>query len=68
MRKIKGVSGLLKKILIEKKEKSGECKQLNVFVIDMKIYQKISNYGCTFVKRNHVIVTIFIIYLPIHRG
>ena len=68
VRKIKGVSGLMKKILIEKEEKSRECKQLNMFVIDMKIYQKISNDGCTFMKRNHVIVTIFIIYLPIHCG
>ena len=53
----------MKKILIEKEEKSRECKQLNMFVIDMKIYQKISNDGCTFMKRNHVIVTMFIIYL-----
>ena len=66
MRKIKGVSGLMKKILIEKEEKSRECKQLNMFVIDMKIYQKISNDGCTFMKRNHFIVTMFIIYLFIY--
>ena len=63
MRKIKGVSGLIKKILIEKEEKSREFKQLNMFVIDMKIYQKNSNVRCTFMKRNHVIVTMFIIYL-----
>ena len=40
----------MKKILIEKEEKSWECKQLNMFVIDMTIYQKISNVGCTFIK------------------
>ena len=62
MRKINGVTGLMKKILIEKEEKSREFKQLNMFVIDMKIYQKISNVGCTFMKRNHVIVIMFIIY------
>lgn len=62
MRKINGVTGLMKKILIEKEEKSRECKQLNMFVIDMKIYQKISNDGCTFMKRN----CDYVYYLFIH--
>ena len=55
----------MEKILIEKGEKSWEFKQLNMFVIDIKIYQKISNDGCTFMKRNHVIVTLFIIIITL---